>query len=202
MEKYNNTSAVNSAVNSAMYTVRELAEMRLPNLPDTERAWLDRAKKGKWVYKEVPGRGRGGKKKLYLPPPEIIKLIEAHNHSVTLIHLLTKDAAGSAAKLAKGGKVEPDFSLHVQITMAILSTEWLPKNLKEDIDAVTKLASSLYGFLTLFLGSSDTKWQWMMGHRDVLEAAIRFVYANDQMYADLEKDTASSDDISKPLDKL
>lgn len=67
----------NSEDNSeAMYSARDLAEMHLPRLPDTERAWLDRAKNGGWKFREVPGRGRGGIKRIYLPPPEIQALID------------------------------------------------------------------------------------------------------------------------------
>ncbi|MDD5391159.1 MAG: hypothetical protein PHD37_17620 [Gallionellaceae bacterium] len=74
MEGGQNNSEANSEV---MFSARDLAEMRLPGLPDTERAWLDRAKNGKWDFKEVPGRGRGGIKRIYAPPPEIRALIDA-----------------------------------------------------------------------------------------------------------------------------
>lgn len=50
--------------------------MRLPGCPDTERAWLDRAKNGNWKFSEIKGRGRGGIKRVYVPPPEIMALIE------------------------------------------------------------------------------------------------------------------------------
>lgn len=70
-------SEENSEATSNMYTVRDLAELRLSGYPDTERAWLDRAKNGGWRFIEIKGRGRGGIKRVYAPPPEIMALIEA-----------------------------------------------------------------------------------------------------------------------------
>lgn len=70
-------SKENSEDNSeAMYSARELADMQLPGLPNTERAWLDRAKNGGWKFKEVPGRGRGGVKRIYSPPADVLALIQ------------------------------------------------------------------------------------------------------------------------------
>jgi len=68
---------INTDVNSLMYSARDMAEMRLPGYPDTERAWLDRVKNGKWSFIEIKGKGRGGIKRLYSPPPDVLALIEA-----------------------------------------------------------------------------------------------------------------------------
>jgi hypothetical protein len=81
MEDTPNNSEVNS---EAMFSARDLAEMHLPGLPDTERAWLDRVKNGGWKFREIPGRGRGGIKRIYLPPPEIQALIEARQSPIPI----------------------------------------------------------------------------------------------------------------------
>lgn len=57
------------------FTAKELAEMRLPGLPTTERAWLDRCQREGWDFVEVPGRGRGGRRRQFVPTQEMLELI-------------------------------------------------------------------------------------------------------------------------------
>lgn len=93
---------INSELDLPMYSVRDLAAMHLPGYPDTERAWLDRAKNGNWDFKEVVGRGRGGIKRLYLPPPEIVTLIEERQRQNDLDFL-----CGEFKKFTDGRTPEP-----------------------------------------------------------------------------------------------
>ena len=46
--------------------------MGLEGQPESTQGWYYKAKKGSWPFREVPCKGgRGGKKREYLPPPEI-----------------------------------------------------------------------------------------------------------------------------------
>lgn len=58
-------------------TVRELAALGLDGYPTTERAWLDLVKREGWAYTEVPGRGRGGVRREFTPPANVLALIAA-----------------------------------------------------------------------------------------------------------------------------
>lgn len=102
MEEHYKNSEANSEV---MYSARDLADMHLPGFPDTERAWLDRAKNGAWKFKEVPGRGRGGIKRIYIPPAEIQALIEARQRGeLPSEHAVREPVAAYSVQLTAGDK--------------------------------------------------------------------------------------------------
>lgn len=166
----------------SMYTVRELAEMRLPGLPDTERAWLDRAKNGKWKFKEVPGRGRGGKKKVYLPPPEIMKLIKERQRMP-----MQGSDKQAVCDVKKKLPQEPNAVHLFLIAMIVADADWLPDSVKQNEETKIALATQLFGFLRLFLWDSDERWEWVFHHREALQDALRFVYAMEQMESELTK---------------
>lgn len=58
------------------YTCAELAAMKLPGMPGTERAWRDLVTRDAWSCTEHKSRGRGGLRREYAPPPTIAKLID------------------------------------------------------------------------------------------------------------------------------
>ena len=54
------------------YSISELAEMNLEILPKEPRSIRHRADKQCWQFREVPCQGgKGGKKREYMPPPEV-----------------------------------------------------------------------------------------------------------------------------------
>ena len=56
----------------AYFSLDELLAMGLEGQPESIQGWYYKAKKGSWQFREVPCKGgRGGKKREYLPPPEI-----------------------------------------------------------------------------------------------------------------------------------
>ncbi|WP_107919392.1 hypothetical protein [Neisseria elongata] len=56
----------------AYFSVSELFGMGLEILPSSERGIQKKVNRENWQFREVAGRGgRGGKKREYLPPPEI-----------------------------------------------------------------------------------------------------------------------------------
>ncbi|OON62313.1 transposase [Massilia sp. KIM] len=57
------------------YSAAELASLQLPNLPASKGKVIQFAEKAKWTYVEVCGRG--GKRREYIPSPEIIDAIRA-----------------------------------------------------------------------------------------------------------------------------
>jgi hypothetical protein len=60
------------------YTATELAEMRLPKFPTSRKNWYALAKREKWDFIEAPGKGPGGLRREFRPPPEVLALIEQH----------------------------------------------------------------------------------------------------------------------------
>ena len=56
----------------AYFSIQELLDMRLPELPMSKSGMIKRVKEGAWQFREVAGRGgKGGKKREYMPPPEV-----------------------------------------------------------------------------------------------------------------------------------
>ena len=56
----------------AYFSVSELLDLGLPELPASKTGMIKRVSSGCWQFREVAGRGgKGGKKREYLPPPEI-----------------------------------------------------------------------------------------------------------------------------------
>ncbi|MDP2786645.1 MAG: DDE-type integrase/transposase/recombinase [Pseudomonadota bacterium] len=66
------------------YTCAELAALKLPGYPGTERAWRDLVERETWEYSEVKARGgRGGVRREYLPPERLLKQIAHLTHART-----------------------------------------------------------------------------------------------------------------------
>lgn len=59
------------------FPVHDLAAMNLPGMPTTRQGWHLLVKTQKWEFVETHGRGRGGVRREYIPPPEVMALIEA-----------------------------------------------------------------------------------------------------------------------------
>lgn len=59
------------------FTSKELADMKLPGFPGTSQGWDKLLKARGWEFVESHGRGRGGMRREYLPPPDVLVLIEA-----------------------------------------------------------------------------------------------------------------------------
>mgnify|MGYP000857703289 CR=1 FL=1 len=56
----------------AYFSVSELLDFGLPELPKTKVGLGDKIKRENWQFREVAGRGgKGGKKREYMPPPEV-----------------------------------------------------------------------------------------------------------------------------------
>lgn len=58
------------------YSCRELAEMRLPGYPESERRLRDKILREGWAYIEMASPGRGGMLRKYLPPASVAALIK------------------------------------------------------------------------------------------------------------------------------
>lgn len=57
------------------YSIAELFELGLEGAPTTRRGWEYLVKTNNWKYREVPSRGKGGVRKEYVPPSEILQKI-------------------------------------------------------------------------------------------------------------------------------
>lgn len=58
------------------YSCSELAALKMPGMPSTERRMRDLVERDNWLFEEVTGsRGRGGIKRLYTPPAPLLKQI-------------------------------------------------------------------------------------------------------------------------------
>ena len=95
------------------YTCRELAALKLPGYPTTDEGWRLTVTREGWPCFEHKGRGRGGIRREYAPPPRVAKLIEraekiidtgAHAAQVlAAVHAIEQDEAErEAARIMKG----------------------------------------------------------------------------------------------------
>lgn len=86
------------------YSCAELAQMKLPGLPASERRMHDRVKKEKWESRTVVGKGgKGGMRTEYKPPKAIMELI----FRATLSQQLKEshhEQTGSADEIAGAGR--------------------------------------------------------------------------------------------------
>ena len=56
----------------AYFSISELLDYGLPELPKTKVGLGDKIKRESWQFREVPCQGgKGGKKREYMPPPEV-----------------------------------------------------------------------------------------------------------------------------------
>ena len=62
------------------YSCEELASMRLPGFPISRQGWDVLVKRLKWGFHEERSKGRGGIKRVYMPPPDVLALIESRLH--------------------------------------------------------------------------------------------------------------------------
>ena len=89
------------------FTTKELAGMGLPGYPGTPQGWDKLVKLKGWEFTEGHGRGRGGVRREYMPPPEILTLIEARQRG-ELPPLPVKPAPGNLPLRAKA----PEMALY------------------------------------------------------------------------------------------
>lgn len=66
------------------FTCAQLAELQLPGYPTSRQGWDKIVKEKAWPFEEFHGKGRGGIRREYVPPPEIMALIEAHQRGKSL----------------------------------------------------------------------------------------------------------------------
>lgn len=59
------------------YTAIELAELRLPGFPASRKNWYELVAREQWRVIEKPGKGPGGVRREYFPPPEVQAMIDA-----------------------------------------------------------------------------------------------------------------------------
>lgn len=62
--------------NPSFYSAAELAALKLPNFPTTDRAARTRAEAEGWEFVEIKSRGKTGRTRRFKPPPDIAALIE------------------------------------------------------------------------------------------------------------------------------
>ncbi|HCS13913.1 MAG TPA: hypothetical protein DIW28_09065 [Zetaproteobacteria bacterium] len=59
------------------YSIHELNLMQLPGMPTTRQGWHNLVIRDKWEASTEKGRGKGGMRRVYTPPPDVMVLIEA-----------------------------------------------------------------------------------------------------------------------------
>jgi len=175
-------SEENSEAMCGTYSVRELAGMGLSGYPGTERAWLDRVKSEGWVCVEFKGQGRGGIRREYAPPPEVMALIEARQRGE--IEEPEKPAKARNKALLQKVPFETGSSIHAEhiipsaewimlSAIAMNDADWLPEmSQKEKVD----LGMRLFTLITMLLGADDKKLNLLMDNNVALQAMLRVAY--------------------------
>lgn len=58
------------------FSAEELAQLKLPGYPMSRKGWYERARREGWEIREEPGKGPGGVRQMFVPPPQVMALIE------------------------------------------------------------------------------------------------------------------------------
>lgn len=77
MSDTGNSSGVQTVTIGNGYGAEELAQFKLPGYPVSRKGWYDRARRDNWDIREEPGKGRGGVRQIFIPPPDVQALIDA-----------------------------------------------------------------------------------------------------------------------------
>lgn len=89
------------------YALSELFEMSISGMPVTIQGWHYKAKKECWQFREVACQGgKGGIKKVYAPPPEIMAQIQQRYQQ----KILAEQSATALPALLDVADEEPDLS--------------------------------------------------------------------------------------------
>ncbi len=64
--------------NTFAYSCDELAAMKLPGLPSSRQGWDLLVKRDNWPFVEIKSKGRGGIRREYQPPADVLALIQRH----------------------------------------------------------------------------------------------------------------------------
>ena len=188
---------VTTGNSSKAFSAHELAALKLPRYPTTPKGWYAVVKQPGWRTLLEAGKGPGGTRQVFIPPPEVIKLIEERQRE-NLQYPKTESKAFHSRE--SGFTVAPDVSEFARVgggvkaellspsaewlylaVGAINEAGWLPDSVKANKKAQSVLVMRLFNFLVLNLGSSDAQWQWLADHPESLQHALHFVYDIGQM---------------------
>ena len=64
--------------NTFAYSCDELAAMKLPGLPSSRQGWDLLVKRDNWPFVKIKSKGRGGIRREYQPPADVLALIQRH----------------------------------------------------------------------------------------------------------------------------
>lgn len=90
------------------YSCAELASLRLPDFPTTERRLRDLVERDGWEFVEEKSRGRVGVRRLYAPPAAILKRIRAQEKVFAAVENPTGHHKVMRAVIATLKKLEED----------------------------------------------------------------------------------------------
>lgn len=117
------------------YSCAELASLRMPDYPTTERRFRDLVDRENWPFREEKSRGRGGLKRLYAPPANVLKLIRAIEERIATLIWAVREAkaiadnapadAPSSATISAPDKVT--LTVQVSFSEAAYITRWLER---------------------------------------------------------------------------
>lgn len=89
-------------MNIGRFTTAELSKLGIPGCPTTSQGWDKRVKNEGWECHVVRGRGRGGERHEYVPPPEMAALIVEHLLRTAFDEFRIQVASGEPLETAKG----------------------------------------------------------------------------------------------------
>lgn len=105
------------------FTTKQLAELGLPGLPASAEGWRGIALAEGWKYNEYPGRGRGGVRRKFIPPPGLLDVI----HRKIRGEQVTKEEIEAVRARSGGGQSSEQSAF----TCAELAAMKLPGGLSE-----------------------------------------------------------------------
>ncbi len=181
------------------FTTKQLANLGLPGAPGTAEGWRGIVTSEEWDYNEHPGRGRGGIRREYIPPPPLLLVIQRHLRGETItiddVRAARMKRAGFAYKPGLSGFRRPVIAsdavapyageehaadnqqrqqLMLRLGLLTHDATWLPEEL--DLGQRATLATRAYAALHAMAANPEILMQ-LAGRDEVLELALRLAWA-------------------------
>jgi hypothetical protein len=169
------------------FTCAQLAAFGLPGYPTSRQGWHKLVKEQGWEYVELHGKGRGGIRREYIPPAEVIKLINESDSGTPFMLGESLDAPPKARQRKapytlseKTGALldqqEAWVDAAVQLGIAVRSMEKFARLPDEAIKRISVLA---FRFIFLFCDGDMKRVTLWVSDAEKLEGFVRLAYEGD-----------------------
>ena len=167
------------------YSIGTLTMLRLPGYPTSRKGWYDRARREGWEIREVPGNGPGGKTRMFVPPSEAAKLINAKWHELahpdpSRTHKAEQIAGVYDVTPEHGIVTEPQLPLYADVIVRLSFAVALKLHPIESQDELLRRVSLMaFRMLQLFCEGNILRIEKWLSDSSKLDNLIKLAYEAD-----------------------